>query len=61
MKFQMNFTTSQDDVQRYSSAEDLRGFYRKYGLDGLEVMPLPCGKTGGGQHRIPVRFWNGIW
>lgn len=46
MKFQMNFTTSQDDVQRYSSAEDLRGFYRKYGLDGLEVMPLPCGKNG---------------
>lgn len=46
MKFQMNFTTSRDDVQRYASAEDLRGFYRKYGLDGLEVMPLPCGKNG---------------
>ena len=46
MKFQMNFTTSQDDVQRYASAEDLRGFYRKYGLNGLEVMPLPCERNG---------------
>lgn len=46
MKFQMNFTTSFDDVQRYDSSEELCGFYRKYGLDGLEVMPLPCENNG---------------
>lgn len=39
---QMNFTTSLDDVRRYTSAGDLQSFYRRYGLDGLEVMPLPC-------------------
>ena len=40
-KFQMNFTTSYDDVIRFSSAEDLQEFYRAHGCDGLEVMPLP--------------------
>ena len=40
MKFLMNFTTSPDDVKRYSSAGDLREYYQKYGLNGLEVMPL---------------------
>lgn len=42
MKFQMNFTTSYDDVIRFASAEDLKIFYRTYGCNGLEVMPLPC-------------------
>ena len=41
MKFQMNLTTSYDDVIRFASAQDLQNFYRRYGLDGLEVMPLP--------------------
>ena len=41
MKFQMNLTTSYDDVIRFASAQDLQNFYRKHGLDGLEVMPLP--------------------
>lgn len=40
MKFQMNFTTSEDDVLRYASAADLQNFYKAYGLDGLEVMPM---------------------
>lgn len=47
MKYQMNFTTSRDDVQRYASAEDLRSFYQGYGLSGLEVMPLPCEENEG--------------
>lgn len=40
-RFQMNFTTSYDDVIRFCSAEDLRTFYKEHGCDGLEVMPLP--------------------
>ena len=40
MKYQMNFTTSLDDVTRFTSAEDLRRFYKEHGCDGLEVMPL---------------------
>ena len=40
MKYQMNFTTSFDDVTRFTSAEDLRRFYKEHGCDGLEVMPL---------------------
>ena len=41
MKFQMNFTTSYDDVIRFTSAEDLHRFYTEHGCDGLELMPLP--------------------
>ena len=41
MKYQMNFTTSLDDVTRFTSAEDLRQFYKEHGCNGLEVMPLP--------------------
>lgn len=40
MKTMMNFTTSEDDVTRYSSAADLREFYQGFGLSGLELMPL---------------------
>ncbi len=40
MKFQMNITTSYDDVCRFSSADDLENFYKSHGCDGLEVMPL---------------------
>ena len=40
MKFQMNFTTSYDDVIRFTSAEDLHRFYTEHGCDGLELMPL---------------------
>ena len=41
MKYQMNFTTSFDDVTRFVSKEDLQQFYKEHGCDGLEVMPLP--------------------
>ncbi len=41
MKYQMNFTTSYDDIIRFRSAEDLQSFYREHGCDGLELMPLP--------------------
>ena len=41
MRFQMNFTTSYDDVIRFRDATDLRDFYTVHGCDGLEVMPLP--------------------
>lgn len=40
MKTMMNFTTSQDDLLRYSSSEELRAFYQSFGLSGLELMPL---------------------
>lgn len=40
MKVAMNFSLSYDDMIRFSSAEDLRNFYRSAGCDGLEVMPM---------------------
>ncbi len=43
MKTTMNFSTSIYDAERFSSPEDLRGFYTGFGLDGLELMPLDPG------------------
>ena len=40
MKITMNFSLSYDDIIRFSSAEDLRDFYKNAGCDGLEVMPM---------------------
>lgn len=40
MKKTMNFTFTHDDVERFSSAEELREFYEGYHLNGLELMPL---------------------
>ena len=40
MKFQMNITTSYDDVCRFFSADDLKSFYKSHGCEGLEVMQL---------------------
>ena len=40
MKETMNFSVSEDDLQRFSSADDLRHFYTGLGLNGLELMPL---------------------
>ena len=40
MKFQMNFTTSYDDVIRFGSAEELQQFYTEHGCTGLEEMPF---------------------
>ena len=44
MKFQMNFTTSYDDVIRFTSAEDLHRFYTEHGCDGLELMHMLASK-----------------
>lgn len=40
MKKLMNFTLTHDDIERFSSAEELRSFLDFYGLDGVELMPL---------------------
>lgn len=40
MKIMMNFTTSSDDIDRYSSREELKKFYETAGLDGLELMRM---------------------
>ena len=45
MKTMMNFTTAPEDLGRYASPEDLRRFYRSFGCDGLELMPLPSQDT----------------
>ena len=39
-KIMMNFTTSEEDLMRYQSAEDLRRFYQHFHLSGLELMPM---------------------
>ena len=36
----MNFTTSPDDTNRYADETDLFQFYRHFGCDGLELMPI---------------------
>lgn len=41
MKRIMNICTHSTDLERYQSREDLRSYYRGFGLDGLEV--LDCG------------------
>ncbi len=46
MKILMNFSISQDDMERYDSKEDLRQFYESAGLAGLEVMPLEEDRKG---------------
>jgi hypothetical protein len=38
MKKLMNITTSPFDIPRFRSNEDLKNFYRQFGLDGVEVM-----------------------
>ncbi|MHB9291809.1 hypothetical protein Holit_00893 [Hollandina sp. SP2] len=34
----MNITTSHFDIPRYRDNQDLKNFYRQFGLDGVEVM-----------------------
>ena len=53
IKFQMNITTSYDDVCRFSSADDLENFYKSHGCDGLEVMPLDNYDPADLEHPIP--------
>ena len=40
MKTVMNITTCAEDTGRYRDLEDLRRFYRGFGLDGLEVLEV---------------------
>ena len=41
MKFQMNFTTSYDDVIRFGSAEELQQFYTEHGCTGYSTKDAP--------------------
>lgn len=67
MKFQMNITTSYDDVCRFFSADDLKSFYKSHGCDGLEVMPLDNYDPADLEHPIPpeecslIRSSHGAW
>lgn len=40
MKKLINFTLTHDDIERFSSSEELRTFLDFYAVDGLELMPL---------------------
>lgn len=40
MKTTINFTSSPDDLGRYSSPRELKEFYQSFGCAGLEFMPL---------------------
>ena len=66
-----NITNSPEDVARYRDAADMRAFLDAFGLDGLELMPMPGDSR---LHCIPpervvglhlpfftswVDFWNG--
>ena len=63
MRFQMNFTTSYDDVIRFTSAEDLHRFYTEHGCDGLELMPLPYSTAEAPDVYLSpkIRFYNGVY
>ena len=39
MKTEINITDTPQDLDRYTSAQDLRQFYKRKGMDGLELMP----------------------
>lgn len=56
MKLTMNFTLSDDDLNRYKNSEDLRSFYSSFGLDGLELMPL----TEDAQHIVQPDMVVGV-
>lgn len=46
MKTVMNITTCYEDTDRYRDIEDLRDFYRGFGLDGLEVLEAGSDEKG---------------
>lgn len=41
MKTAINFTNTEDDTFRFSSAADLRSFYEAFGCSGLELLHFP--------------------
>ncbi len=70
MKILANITNTEIDTDRFSDGEDIRGFCRTHGLDGLELLPADGNMLG----KIPadlvtglhlsyyscwVDFWNG--
>jgi hypothetical protein len=64
----MNFTNSYVDTERYSGTDDLKAFYREFGLDGIELM-----RSGGdelgiitpddviGVHMRYFTAWMDLW
>lgn len=68
MKTVMNITTCQEDTGRYRDREELREFYRGFGLDGLEVLEVgpdvqeliePCDVVG--VHLKYYSGWLDLW
>jgi sugar phosphate isomerase/epimerase len=64
----MNITTGTEDTSRYLDNADLKSFYRRFGLDGLEVMQI--GGDGGqilrnddviGFHLKYFTSWMDLW
>ncbi len=46
MKRIMNFCTHYTDLERFESREDLRAYYRRFGLDGLELLEAGTDERG---------------
>jgi hypothetical protein len=68
MKTVMNFTTSRFDTQRYENNEDLKNFYRGFGLDGVELMVVGEDEKGivkpedaVGSHMRYFTGWMDLW
>lgn len=68
MKTVMNITTCQEDTERYRDRDDLRAFYRGFGLDGLEVLEVGPNARGlieprdvVGVHLKYYSGWMDLW
>lgn len=68
MKTVMNITTCSEDTGRYQNPEDLRHFYRSFGLDGLEVLEVGPDEQGlilpadtVGVHLKYYSSWMDLW
>lgn len=68
MKTVMNITTCQEDTERYRDREELREFYRGFGLDGLEVLEVGPDAQGliGPEDTVGVHLkyysgWMDLW
>ena len=64
----MNLTTNYCDLLRYLSNEDLKNTYRKFGLDGIEVMDAGIDRKGiikkddvVGVHLKYFYYWVCLW
>ena len=68
MKTVMNITTCYEDTDRFQDLNDLRHFYRSYGLDGLEVLEAGPDEKGlilpedtVGVHLRYYSGWMDLW